>query len=239
MKNNDKYYETPIGKLPSVTTILRLLEKPALLNWKIKMVLQYIEKHLQEIKEDKINLNNIDINEMITEAKKEPIKISQEAMDIGSRVHSLIEEYYKRKITTQNNGKYKSIEVDNQCKMPFNAFLNWDKQNDITPLETEQIIWSNKGYAGTLDLVCLYQKKLFIIDFKTSRSFWNEYILQISAYKKAYIEQTGKKIKGIGILRLDKETGMPEFRDYTTEYKKNIKIFLDLVKVWKGLKGGK
>jgi hypothetical protein len=37
--------------------------------------------------------------------------------------------------------------------------------------------------------------------------------MQLAAYQYAHEEMTGDKMDGVGILRLDKETGMPEWKE--------------------------
>lgn len=209
-----------MGELPSSTTILKLLNKPALLNWAIKITVEYIGKHLQEIQN---RLTETEAIKLLNEAKNEAEKIKIEAGNIGSRVHNWIKEYL-----ISNNVSLKPPDIEK----PINAFLSWIKKNKFELIKSEHSVWSKKGYAGTLDIVCKLNNKTYIIDLKTSNGFWDEYILQIASYKYAYQEETGVKIKGMGILRLDKETGQPEFRDYTKGYNKAIKSFLHLVKYW-------
>lgn len=81
-------YTTPLGKLPSVTTILSVLAKPALVPWAVKVTCDYIAN----------NLDKGSPTEVVKMARKESLRVGQEAMDIGSAVHDLVEKWAKDNI---------------------------------------------------------------------------------------------------------------------------------------------
>lgn len=62
-------------------------------------------------------------------------------------------------------------------------------------------------------------KQLTMIDWKSSKGFYPEYFIQLSAYGRAYnreaIRLGNEIVERLGVLRLDKLTGMPEFKDCT------------------------
>lgn len=87
-RDKNHVYTTPIGKLPSVTTILSVLAKPALVPWAVKVTCDYIEN----------NLDKGSPSEVIRMARKEATRVGQEAMDIGSAVHDLVEKWAKENI---------------------------------------------------------------------------------------------------------------------------------------------
>jgi hypothetical protein len=87
-RSEDHVYTTPIGKLPSVTTILNVLNKPALVPWAVRVTCDYIEN----------NLDKGSPTEVLKMARKEATRVSQEAMDIGSAVHALVEKWAEENI---------------------------------------------------------------------------------------------------------------------------------------------
>jgi len=226
MKNDERFYNTPFGYLPSVTTVLSILNKPALMHWAVKITVQYIGTHLEELKN---SLTEEEAIRILEEAKKETERQQERALNIGSLVHQWIERWTEGEIE----------EISLEIKQPVGAFLEWTKSNNFIVLEKEQTVYSKKGFAGTLDLVAKLNKKLYIIDIKTSSGFYPEYVLQIGAYKMAYEEMKKTKRLKMGILRLDKVTGSPEFKDYSNEYSKASKAFLHLLGYWRLQKGGK
>ena len=80
----------------------------------------------------------------------------------------------------------------------------------------EKKIYSKKyNYAGTLDLICTTKKsnELTLIDWKTSKAIYDNYIYQPMAYKFAFEEETGEKIKSMKIIRIPKNGGNIEIKD--------------------------
>jgi len=69
------------------------------------------------------------------------------------------------------------------------SFRNWVK--DVKPkfIATEKTIVSTEhGFAGTIDAVVEIDGQRFVVDWKTSKSVWTEYELQISAYRRAWVD---------------------------------------------------
>lgn len=219
------YYETPIGVLPSSTTILSLLSKPALMYWAVKQTVAYLGARLEDIRAGDIELTEENATKILADAKKYHEQLRDEAMDIGSQVHYLIEQYLL-------GNPYEDL-INEKTKLPFEAFLQWQKVRNFELVKAEHAVWSKKGYAGTLDCVAYLDGKLYVIDFKTSSAIYPEYLLQVASYWKAYEENSGQKIKGIGILRLDKATGMPEWVEFSKkDANRAFKMFMCLVKFW-------
>lgn len=143
---------------------------------------------------------------------------SQKALDIGSEVHAAIE-------ATLKGGK--AILSSEQADRAFNAFREWEKDVDLKPIRLEQTVWG-KRWAGTLDYLGYYKDKLYVIDWKTSKAFYmTEMGAQIAAYRSCIPD-----VEGCGILRLDKETGMPEFKDFSKRYQGDLQVFEKMVELY-------
>lgn len=210
---------------PSPTEVLSLLEKPALKQWAVNMAIKYIKES------DLTDLTFF--NDVLEKAKYEWKNQSEEAKDIGSEIHAIIENWIKEDRDAM--GKYRP-EVENG----FLAFLDWEKNNIIEWLFSEMVVVSQDyGFAGQLDAVALMHDKgeelVRVIDFKSSKGFYDGYKKQVSLYLCALQEMVRKRIRvvreegqlitkphywglpksmGTGVLRLDKLTGEPEFRAY-------------------------
>jgi hypothetical protein len=61
-------------------------------------------------------------------------------------------------------------------------------------------------YAGTADIICRINKKLWLLDIKTSNSLHTSYDLQLAAYAKAWSETHNEPIEETGILWLKAST---------------------------------
>jgi hypothetical protein len=208
-ENGRHYYETPAGVLPSSTTILGILAKPALVNWAVKTTIGFLAEKLDDIKSGKITLSEENASSILYEAKRRHRDIKEESADIGSLVHEIIE--------FSLNGNDTSKLINEKTEKPFNGFLEWKSKRKFSLVGSEMVVWSRLGYAGTLDCAAYLDGKLYIIDFKTSNAIYSEYVMQVASYIKAYEENTGDIVEGSGILRLDKVTGMPEWVEFTKE----------------------
>jgi len=201
---------------PSVTTVLGILDKSAaLIQWAANCAIDYIQEGLKD--------ESREVDEVLQKSRFEWRSVSKEACDIGSEVHALIEVYIKQGKDTI--GKLRP-EVENA----FLAFLEWEKQNVSKWFWSEKSVHSEKyGYAGTADgLAEFLDGRIMLIDFKSSKGFYDGYDMQICAYRNAVEENEDIKIDGQGVLRLDKLTGEPEFKEYP-EYEKTLRSFLKLL----------
>ena len=184
MKAHQKYI-LPSGEVvPGVTTVLNILNKPALVPWAWKL-----------------GRDGIDLR-----------KAQSQAMDIGTLTHSMIEAYLKKeKIDTS---EYSETQI-NTAETAFLAFLDWEKRQNLSVVDTEiQMIHTDLRYGGTADLIAKDSEgKYYLIDFKTSQNgaCYPEYRYQISAYKELW-DHNQDKVRIISkciILALNKETGIP------------------------------
>lgn len=113
----------------------------------------------------------------------------------GSTIHKLIEVTLKGEKLSDN---YDSFLLDS-----MNVFNKWIGLHKIETQALEQHLWSETHhYAGTCDFIGLFDGKIYILDWKTSRGIYDEYWIQMAAYTNAFEEQTGIKVDGVGILQI-------------------------------------
>jgi len=77
----------------------------------------------------------------------------------------------------------------------FRGFLTWLEDSGGQIISSEKMVWSEEGYAGTYDLLVRLPKAepkqvdtdtdLWLLDIKTSKSYYPEYALQLIAYAYA------------------------------------------------------
>jgi len=210
------YFVDSLGKeLPSVTHILGYLDdgkSGALMGWAVKVMALYL-KTLADAKGN-IVISKDEIDEVFKKAKAQHKELKNKAADIGSETHNLIEVYLKgQKVDGLLSANPKLVS-------PFEAFKKWQKEvNYQETIATERIVYSETyGFAGTLDLVAKINGVVTLIDIKTSNRHSKTYFMQVAAYKQAYEELQGNlerltnKVEAIGVLRLDKETGLPDYK---------------------------
>ena len=227
-----RHYKKNGKKYPSVTTIISDCtdSSGALTQWAANMCKEWIIENCGptwkmdvDVTQPLYELTVADLDEMRFNFRK----VSQKALDIGSEVHNAIEMHLQGKAF-----KLTTKEATNA----YDAFLAWADDVDLKPISLEQTVWGNR-WAGTLDFYGYYKDKLFVIDWKTSKAFYPEMRYQVAAYRNAITYQKPmrdipKLVQGCGILRLDKETGMPHFKDTSKTYKQDLKVFNCMVNLY-------
>lgn len=152
---------------PSVTTILRVIAKPALFYYYAQMAHQATK-----------DLPSASFEDVWSEINKRQSTTKER----GSDVHNLVEGYFKHKTL-------EGFDETNPYHQAFVHFL-FDHDHTTTPLHSERQVWSDTfGYAGTMDAVLRMGRKTFIVDFKTGRRLYPiELSLQLTGYLQAAYE---------------------------------------------------
>lgn len=221
-----RYYKKDGKRLPSVTTITGQLDKPALVYWAANCACDCILEEADDIAywtwQDDPGHCKEQFCRIIEYARKNFRKVSAKALDTGSAVHAAIELYLK----TGQEPQAPSDEV----LSAFIAFLEWKDEVQMETLKTEHSLYADR-YAGTCDLICNLtlngKTAKYIVDFKAAKGIYPEYAYQIAAYRAC-----DPTLEGCGILRLDKETGLPEWKDTSDTYPQDMIVFNCLVDLW-------
>jgi hypothetical protein len=230
MPNKERTYNIDGIEYPSVTTVLNIIEKPWLAAWEKKEMGQSLKTSLlgTDLPSDK--LERIDVLDlMIKEAKKFPRTIGAEAMDLGSRIHSRIEN-----LTLNRKEK---VEISEDEKIGVASWKLWKQESGMQIVETEKLVYDTVlGYAGTADAIFKDSlNRLCLIDYKTSGSGIksDSFALQVAAYAQAYPEE----ISAGYIIMLNKE-GKPDFAVHKVNLEVCFKAFVDCLGLYKEMKGG-
>ena len=132
--------------------------------------------------------------------------IVDRAGKLGSGVHRLIEQTLLGETV-----KYYDLGLSEETGVAYwERYLRWasfwkEYSDKITyKKEAVEFICHSKKYeyAGTIDLLCNYEKELTIMDWKTGSSVHEEAYLQMSAYAKAVEEMFGTPVKRAIIVHL-------------------------------------
>jgi len=225
-----RYYKHDGVDKPSVTTICGLLDKPALMYWAVNCCADYILDYVKLITNPELPDNPSgtlirveDLYPIIESSRKNFRNVSKKAMDIGSRVHDAIEQYL-------NTGR-EPFKPGDEVEAGFLSFLEWQDKHHFKSIATEQTIYGDR-FAGTCDLICELDGKQYLIDFKTTNvaedsPAYPEHRYQVSAYRSCV-----PNVEGCGILYLHKTTGYPNWRDSSSTYESDLKVFNILVDLW-------
>jgi ATP-dependent exoDNAse (exonuclease V) beta subunit len=196
--DNKRWYHTPKGPYPSITTVLNLTEsaekKASLASWRTSL------------------------------GEEKARQVSLKACDHGTAVHLLAERYLKRQDPFELiNGE----PVQQADKAAFNALkLKLDKIDEVWGQEVP-LYSTELEVAGRCDLVGKYKGVPVIVDFKTAGRIKghkdiNDYRLQLAFYARAHNEMFGSNIQD-GVILMVAQTGFPmEFNVKLAEYKDEL-----------------
>ena len=188
----------------SVTTILNILAKPALMYWGQKVA--------AEIALDDPTLS-------VDEVRAEIQKVVSASCDRGTSVHDLAELWASDGVVPTPHGEHAGY---------IEGLAGWINKDDPKPISWEETVWSDEyEFAGRYDLVCEMGGKVWLIDFKTGKSIYKSVAPQLSAYKHALSEMGKQEVDNLGVV-LCKEDGSFQF----AEVKDCFDDFLNIKKVF-------
>jgi hypothetical protein len=207
---DDKHiYTVENVKVPSVSAILNIIHKEALVFWAAKEAADYIRNNL----ESGMMLTQGEINRLANGAKFAHKKKSDSALAAGTLAHNYAEQYA---IAATSGMPAPELPDNQEAATSINSFLEWVDSNDIKFLKTEIMLYSNDlKIAGTCDTIMEMDGKVIIADYKTSNMIRNEYLYQVSAYKSFYEEEFGEAISGACVIRFPKNGDPFEHYDLT------------------------
>lgn len=129
------YPEKLVKGVPSVTTILGMLNKPALVQWAANTTADYISQRFHSSPNDNNAFAGLvsasDLEEWLVDAKKNWRKLKQDAADIGTEVHKLVEAFLK-------DGTMPHLPtLDSRTENAFKAFLEFYESVEMRVIEQE------------------------------------------------------------------------------------------------------
>lgn len=197
--NNQRWYDTPYGYYPSITTVLGATEAPekqaSLKRWQ----------------------------ESLGAAKA--AAVSKAATDRGTVVHLLCERFLKGEVVEAPIEGQPVAQADLQS---FNALkLSLSKVDEVWGQEVA-LYSQSLELAGRCDLVGIYKGLPAIIDFKTSSRIKqhqdiDNYKLQMCFYAEAHNEMFGTDITR-GVILMVSEAGFPqEFKVNLPDYRESLR----------------
>jgi hypothetical protein len=223
MKRNDtkrgRFYEIDGKQYPSVTSILQIVGKPALVNWAANVERELVMECSADLYLDAAGTPPMNRNAWLTTLQarlgkeKAHKKELAKAAEIGTQIHALVEWTLKGELCHKVGP---SPMICDKAQWGFMAWEDWRKKVNLKPIFIEQTVYSKEyGYAGTLDLLAEVEGKLTVLDWKSGKQIYPESRLQNAAYRHAIREMKhGDPVQGI-IVRLPKVETDPEFQAFT------------------------
>jgi hypothetical protein len=247
MKRTDtksgRFYDSGGRKLPSVTTILGALAKPALIGWAAKEERRAVIASSYAVYEETVSSGGgtpvdfatweQDVNLMLGPQKAHQ-KLMREAAEIGTDVHAYIEATLRRELHPDEPLPEDPTHLKVQeC---IDKWWDWRQETNLKPVAIEKRVASQDyGFAGSLDLLAEVDGELAVIDFKTGKAIYAEAYLQNIAYRLALQEEGIYARKGY-IVRLPKDETDPTFEVGEVPPMEDLLLpFVCLIPVWRWL----
>lgn len=162
--------------VPGVTTILGVLNKPALPKWAASTVAEYVADNHEAIE----HLYAMGRGPMVAALKETPWKKRDDAAARGTTFHAFAERIL--------NGE--EVDVPDEQVGLVESALAFMEDYKIKPIMTEGAVASREhGYAGTFDLIAESSLGLIIADWKSSKRIYPTTAMQNVAY--AFADFTG------------------------------------------------
>lgn len=193
------YYFNGKGPYPGVTSVLEILSKPALIQWKAMESARAMYDAFKSA--DPVDGHFIgmkDQKEAVNWALKKADESRDTAAKLGTGVH-LLADMASRASESDSEGFQVSDEVKPYLEA-FRGFLGRYGASNI--ISSEKMVLNWEGYGGTYDLlmrlphslgcwkpnICRQHKEpndfdLWLIDIKTSKGYYPEYGLQLAGYR--------------------------------------------------------
>ena len=177
VRGKGRHYPHPVtgNLLPSITNVLGVLNKPALVGWAAREV-------AHKAWELRNALNEMGEDDAIQVLKGAPYRKSGRAADRGTTIHAYLE--------ARLSGLAPEV-VTGEAKRYQAAAEQWLDDWQPETVATELTVFADE-YAGTGDLWCRRGGRMCIVDFKTSKAIYPEASLQIAALWGARIDAAGE-----------------------------------------------
>lgn len=145
-------------RIPGVTTVLGILNKPALVIWANRLGLQGIDSS----------------------------KYRDEMADIGTLAHQMIVDYFKGIKTDTSDYSSNQVDLAENCLLSFWEWEKGHKI-DVIIVETP-LVSKEYNYGGTIDCFCKLDGQPTLLDFKTGKAIYPEMFYQLAAYEQLLTE---------------------------------------------------
>ena len=164
--------------VPGVTTILGVLNKPALVKWA-----------------NNLGLQGIDSSAYVDETAK-----------IGKLAHEMVQEYLGGPEWDRSTYNAGQIDLAENAVLSFYEWERRNVSSFKTTFIEEQFVSETNRYGGTVDWYGELNGQLWLIDFKTCKTLYPEHTYQTAAYRALLLER-GYRVDGVRILRIGRSEG--------------------------------
>lgn len=194
--DKQRWYTLPGGRqVPSVTTVLGVINKPALTAWSARvereMVLRCVKDVYKHIEGPPPSLSEfMDGLDHALGREKAHTKELKKAADIGTEAHHWVEWSLCRELGLPCGSE---PPLSDPAAKATRAWALWREQVSFEPIAVESMLYSiSNRYAGTMDFLAKMthegQQITVLGDIKTGSAIYREAKMQATAYVNAAVE---------------------------------------------------
>ena len=158
--------------VPGVTTVLGILNKPALVPWA-----------------NKLGLQGIDVKKFV-----------DDKADIGTLGHAMVTDHLSGKQTDTSDYSKNQIDAAENSALSFWTWEKDNPIEHIFFVE-EPLISEAYRFGGTQDIYCKIRGKKELIDLKTGKGIYDEHVYQVSALK-VLLEENGCPVDVVRVVNI-------------------------------------
>lgn len=198
-------YKAADGKqVPGITTVLGMLNKPALLYWAWDLGMQKIDY--------RTHLNVL--------------------ADIGTLAHAMITDHLEGKKTDTSEYSADQIDKAENCVLSFWEWEKNHRIEEVFFVE-RPLVSEIHRYGGTLDIYAKVNGRREIIDLKTGKGIYDEAVYQVATLKKL-LEEHGFEVDATRVLNIPRAETETFLEKTISPHENDIgwKIFYNLLQVY-------
>lgn len=210
--------------LPRVTTILSVLNKPALMWWAANREREAIKSLLMDAltAPQSFDGNVAEFVQRIWDriesglaGRRAWVQDRDAAANIGTEAHTVIQ-WHTRKMLGLDVGPEPG--ASDASMRAVLAWLDWAQDVAFAPYLCEKVVYCPQcAYAGTVDCVGKVSGRVTAIDYKTGKAVYPEAFFQVAAYRHG-LSSAGIDTDAALILRLPKIATDPAFEEVYAPY---------------------
>ena len=197
-KGRSRWYETTGDprtdglRLPTVTSVLGVIAKPALIPWSNKQgrlaVADALTPYVGEI------LTAAMLQDAMERAGKRPEETRNEAAERGTMGHAVVQALIE--------GRWDPFAAD--WNPTERAFLSWTTESKFRTAYSEEAVYSpSLLYGGTVDLAGWHDEEFWLYDLKFGAAVYPEHYYQLAAYAQAWNETHRERVGNLAILHME------------------------------------
>jgi len=206
VKQHTIYKNSDGKRVPGTTTIIGVLDKPALLAWA-----------------NRIGLEGIEMSKYV-----------DDLAEVGTLAHEMVKAHFTgEKVDTDEYSK-KVIDRAENAMISFLSWVKGKNIEPI--YNEKILVSDKLGYGGTLDMYCKMNDKNYLIDFKTGSGIYDDHFYQMAGYKILLEEQGHKvdAVLIVNIPRAESEKFQTEETSDMRQSERVFRLCLELYQAKKG-----